>query len=427
MIEMLFAMLVFTIISTAVAYGLQSASNSTRQDRNRIQAAHLAARELEIVREEFSDKDVDGPSLIGDAGQVVNPHPLSGQTAGAPITIDGLPFTLTRTATWLPAGAGASACDGGNTVTYPVLAVSVKVSWSRMGSTKPVESNTLLTPRKDQVLGTNAYAAVKVVGADGAGVPNLPVTVSNGSVSGAGTTADDGCAVVQLPATSVAQTFTATVAVTGYVSNTYTSSASGTLSIKAGTLARTTLSYDAAATLTIKQQTAGGFALPTQALPVTIYSSDIVGGTKSFVGTGASTTVTGLWPSTTGYISWPGACQQSDPAKAGGARQPAVVVPAGDTGQATHVLTALTVTVTNSASKRVAGAVVRAVAVSNTYCTTDATIVLGTTNAAGTLLTSLPAGSWTIQASGLVSSGAWPVRSVNPASTAQIAPILVTP
>src|SRR3954452_14113983 len=127
MVELLFAMVVFAIIATAVAYGLQSAVGSTRLSRNRVQAANLASREIEIVRQEFQDKDIDGPSLIGDAGLVTNPHPLKGQTAGQPLTIDGLAFTVTRNATWLPAGSGASPCDGSAAVTYPVLAVNVKV------------------------------------------------------------------------------------------------------------------------------------------------------------------------------------------------------------------------------------------------------------------------------------------------------------
>src|SRR3954451_11346005 len=107
MVELLFSMVIFTIIATAVAYGLQSATNATRQDRNRVQAASLASRELEIVRQEFQDISIDGPALIGDAGTVVNPHPLRGQTVGNPLTIDGLPFTVTRSANWMPAGVGA--------------------------------------------------------------------------------------------------------------------------------------------------------------------------------------------------------------------------------------------------------------------------------------------------------------------------------
>ncbi len=424
MVELLFSMVIFTIIATAVAYGLQSATNSTRQDRNRIQAASLASRELEIVRQEFQDKNIDGPSLIGDAGTVVNPHPLKSQIAGNPLTIDGLPFTVTRTAEWLPAGAGSSACDGGAGVTYPVLAVNVKVTWGQMGSTQPVENNTLLTPRKKQVSGTDAYAAIKVVSAAGVGIGQMPVTITNGTTTLTTTTADDGCAVFQLTGSATPEAYTASAFKTGYVSNTYTTTASGSLSIKAGTLARTSLAYDQAVTLVAKQTTKSGFSLPTQNAPVTIYSPDIVGGTTVYPGTGATTTITGLWPSTAGYISWPGACKQSDPANAGASRDPAVMIAAGGSGTATQTLTAVQATVKNSSNNPVVGATVKAVASSTLGCTTDAVLTLGTTNSSGVLKSSVPAGTWTIQANGFNAATS---ITVNAASAQQNVNVTVIP
>lgn len=428
MIEMLFAMVVFSIIATAVAYGIQSATNSTRLDRNRIQAANLAARELEIVRQEFNDKNIDGPALIGNAGVVTNPHPLASQVAGNPLTIDGLPYTVTRSATWVPSGVGASACDGGSTVTYPVLAVNVKVTWPRMGSTKPVENNTILTPRKAQVDGTDGYAAVKIVGADGQGKSGVPVTVSNGALSATATTADDGCAVVQfsgLPASPSA--FTASVSVGGWVSNTFNTSASGSLSLEQGKMKSTSIAYDQAGTLQAQLTTAGGFALPTQTVPITIYSTDIVGGTKVYAGAGPSTSIGSLWPAPAGYVSWPGACRMSDPSSAGTTRQPATVVAPGGTGSVSHYLTPVDVTVVNSTMLPVQNATIRAYATSTTGCTTDATLTLGVTDSSGDLKTSLPAGTWELRADGLTSSSAWPQLSVNATSPQQVTTLQVTP
>lgn len=413
MMELLFSMVVFTIIATAVAYGLQSATNATRNDRNRIQAASLAARELEMVRQEFQDINIDGPSLIGDAGTVTNPHALKGQPVGNALTIDGLPFTVTRSASWMPAGVGASACDGGSAVTYPVLKVNVKVTWARMGSTQPVESNTVLTPRKSEVSGTDAYAAVKVVAADGQGVADMPVTITNGASTLTAATADDGCATFQLTGTPAPVSYTATVAKTGYVSNTFTSTATGSLSVKAGTLARTALAYDKAVSLTVNQTAAGGFALPAQNAPVTLYSPDIVGGTKSFPGSGATTTITGLWPSTAGYISWPGTCKQSDPSANGGARQAAAIIAPGSSAAATHTLAPVRVTVTNSESDAVAGATVTALpsVTAEASCTQAYNpVTLGSTDASGQLATSLPAGNWTIKVNG-ASSAAFTVNA----------------
>jgi type II secretory pathway pseudopilin PulG len=426
MVELLFSMVVFTIIATAVAYGLQSATNATRQDRNRVQAASLASRELEIVRQEFQDISIDGPALIGDAGTVTNPHPLKSQTAGNPLTIDGLPFTVTRSASWMPAGVGSSACDGGSAVTYPVLAVNVEVTWAQMGSTQPVESNTILTPRKSQIIGTDAYAAVKVVAADGSGVAGMPVTISSGATTLTSSTADDGCATFQLTATATPVAYTATASKLGYVSNTYTPTATGSLSVKAGTLARTSLAYDKAVTLVVNQTTTGGFALPAQNAPVTLYSPDIVGGTKSFPGSGASTTITGLWPSTAGYISWPGTCKQSDPSASGGTRQSAVVITAGGGGAATHTLTPVRVTVRNSVSNPVVGTTVTAVpsVTAEAPCSQVYNpVTLGSTNSSGQLSASLPAGTWTIKANGFSATA----FTVNSASAQKNVTVTVTP
>jgi type II secretory pathway pseudopilin PulG len=414
MVELLFAMVVFTIIATAVAYGLQSAVGSTRQSRNRVQAASLASREVEIVRQEFQDKDIDGPSLIGDVSSISNPHPLKGQTAGSPLTIDGLPYTVTRSARWLPAGTGASACDGSSSVTYPVLAVNVKVTWPNMGTVNPVETNTLLTPKKEQVNGTDAYAAIKVLSAAGAGVPNMSVKLTNGATTLTAQTADDGCATFQVSATSTPVAYTASVTATGYVSNSFTSSATGTVSIKAGMLARTTLAYDKAVSLVLTQTTSGGYALPTQLVRNTIYSPDIVGGVKSYPGTsGGASTITGLWPSPGGYVPWPGACAMSDPSAAGTTRMGAVQIAGGGTGSATLVLTPVQVSVRNGLGVAVPGATVRAVPSTTTSCDTDNPLVLGTADSSGVLRTSLPAGTWTIQANGASASAATIVNATS--------------
>jgi type II secretory pathway pseudopilin PulG len=52
-VELLVAMTIFAGVALSLAYTLQMALLSTRDNRSRVQAAHLAARELEIVRNNF--------------------------------------------------------------------------------------------------------------------------------------------------------------------------------------------------------------------------------------------------------------------------------------------------------------------------------------------------------------------------------------
>jgi type II secretory pathway pseudopilin PulG len=428
LIELMFAFVVFSIIALGVAYGLQSASATTRQDRNRVQAANLASRELEISRQEFQNKDIDGPALIGDAGTVTNPHPLPGQTAGDRLTIDGLPYTVLREVQWLPAGVGQSPCDGGSAVTYPVLAVSVTVTWDAMGSTQPVRSNTILSPSKEHVSGGSAFLAIKVVAANGTARAGMPVTVSDGVTTTLSTsTSSDGCAVFEVPGTATATAYTATVAKPGYVSNTFAATGTGSLSVTQGGLARTALAYDRSVSLAVQLRARSGYALPTQALPVTLYSTDIVGGVKPYVGAGASTTIGGLWPSPTGYVSWPGACTQSDPNNAGTTRQVATAITPGGTGTITHTLTAVSATLLDPFGAPLAGRTIQAIAVNTAGCTTDGTLTLGVTDGNGQLRTSLPAGAWSLQAAGLAPYGPWPQKSVNSTTATQSVTIRAVP
>ena len=118
-------------------------------DRNRVAAADLAARELEITRNTFT-ASTSGPNNVAATLHVVNGNPLPGGGAvGSPLVVDDTPYTVTRDVEWLPAGSGKSACDGGAGVTYPSLEVTVTVTWPQMSGVQPVQSTTILTPPKN--------------------------------------------------------------------------------------------------------------------------------------------------------------------------------------------------------------------------------------------------------------------------------------
>ena len=84
MVELLMAMLIFGIAASAIMGGFLTSLKSTRSDRNRIQASTLAARELEITRNEFFATGGGGPAALAANDYLVNPHPLPGGTAGNP-------------------------------------------------------------------------------------------------------------------------------------------------------------------------------------------------------------------------------------------------------------------------------------------------------------------------------------------------------
>jgi prepilin-type N-terminal cleavage/methylation domain-containing protein len=410
MIELMVSLVVFAIAATAIVAGLIATMSSTTSSRNRLQASSLAAREMEIVRNEFVATKT-GPADLGVANQVTNPHPLPGGIAGSPLNVDGSPYTVVRNVEWLAAGTGKSACDGGAALTYPSLAVSVSVTWPRMGSVKPVVANTVLTPPKGILASDLSFVAVRV-----AGVTNLPMPGQAVKLTGPGgpysdTTAADGCAVFPL---SSAGTYIASLDTSGvYVDPVGNTNPSQTFTVALSKLVQGSFSYDLAATLAVTLYTdPSPFSLPTGGvvigLPkprISLYNIGIPPlGAMSVVSsptlTALGTTVTSigrLWPYTTGYAIWAGSCKQSDPVAAGGT---GVVVPTppGATPALSIRLAPVTITATSLLGIPIGSATVTATPVTATNCVApDTGLTLGVTNSVGVLTTSLPVGKWILK------------------------------
>jgi len=411
LIELMFAMVIFAIVAAGTVAGLTGALTTTRSDRNRVAASDLAARELEIVRNTFESTST-GPATVAAAGQLVNGDPLPGQTAGQPLVVDHTPYTVTRNIEWLPAGSGQSACDGGAGVTYPSLEVQVTVTWPQMSGVAPVVNTTILTPPKNTLNSSTGFVSVKVLNASGTASSGQVVTLTGPGGTFSDTTGADGCAVFASASTG---TYTANLNQTGYVDNYGNQSASKTVALSAGTLTQLTFNYDLSATLTVTMSTTSGYALPTTFPQVTLGNTGLQPSGFKYVATSAATTtIAGLWPYLSdGYTSWAGSCTQSDPAASGGTRSPAVIVAAGGSGTATVTLAPVTITVKNAIGLPVTGVTLTATPSNTATCaTTENPLTLGVSNASGVLATSLPAGAWTIKATGKTALVSWPVTPV---------------
>jgi len=407
LVELMAAIVVFGIAATGIMAGFIAASQKTRLDKNRVAASNLVARELEIVRNQFNGSAV-GPLAIAADPDVLNPNPLPGGTAGTPLTLDSVPYTVFRRVQWLPAGTGQSACDGGSGVTYPTLAVNVSITWPAMGQVKPVEGNTLLTPPKGVLAGSTSFVAVKVLGANGLGKEDVPVTLTGPGGTINGITAEDGCASM---AVGTSGAYTATLNTAGWVDFYGTAVPTKPVTAAPATIARIQFYYDRAGRLDVTLGTEAGYALPTGLRDVTIANTGLQpsGTVVRDVGLGGSGSLTTLWPFTDGYTVWAGSCNQSDPAAAGGSRATAVVVPSNGSASAIRRLAPVRVNVTTATATPVANATVTATPVSTVGCeTTENPLVLGLTNASGQLFTSIPAGNWVLRVTGRSPSGSWP-------------------
>jgi prepilin-type N-terminal cleavage/methylation domain-containing protein len=423
LIELMWAMVIFAFVATATVGALEMSLKTVRSDRSRVAASDLAARELEISRNTFTGS-ASGPTQVVDA---TNPDPLSGGTAGQPLVVDNVPYTVTRNTEWIVAGTGKSPCDGGATVAYPSMSVTVTVTWSQMGSTQPVSANTILTPSKNWVSSSGfGYAAVKVLDSTAAPVKGTTVTLTkSGAATLTDTTADDGCAVFQ---TSTTGTWAASINNAGYVDFYGNQNATKNVTIAVGSLTQATINYDKAATATVVQQTQSGYNLPTSLPFLTFANTGLQPtGTRYVQAAGTATTVTSLWPFSDGYTMWAGQCAQADPAASGGTRSPAVVMGPGTTNSATVQLTGAALTVRTAAGVPVTNATVTATPLNTSGCaTTENPLTLGVTDTTGVLKTSLPAGAWTLKVSGKSPSGSWPNTPVLLPTSSPIAVTVTT-
>lgn len=420
------ALMIFTLVMTGFAYGLQQSLAVTRDNRLRTQASQLAARELEIVRNEFTSSS-DAPAELGATSVVVNPHPLPGGAAGAPLRQDGTDFTVTRSVQWLPAGTGRSACDGDNPeVTYPSLAVNVTVTWLEHDNVIDLQNNTVLTPEKGTLTGTMGFIAAKVVGASGKGVPGLPVTVTGGSgtqvrntvVDAEDTTGDrsGGCAVFLIASPPAGGAgYTVTLNQPGYRGYDGLQATSKTVTVTPGSIQVVPFSYDAAATLTLTTTTAPGWDLPVPRPPVTLFNPSLPPTGTKVLASGSATSG-GLWPYPDGYTGWAGSCADNDPAAGGGTRPAPVLTTPGSEKVMTLPLTPVTASVVDGTGAPLAGRIV--VAEMTTDTNPDAAVTtartcgvyaLGISDADGQVKSSLPAGEWWLR---LATDGTCPATPV---------------
>lgn len=303
MVELVVAMLVLGMMSTVViAIVLQTQALGV-SNRSRVAAANLAAREIDIVREEFS-RTADSPAAVADEGTVLNPHPLQGQTAGQPLVVDGTAYTVRRTSAWNLTGTGVSACDGGSVVNYPTLRVAVRVTWDGMGRVAPVTSVAALAPKKDdKVVGTHGYVAVKVTNAKGQPNAGRTVVVFSASESRTGMTDVTGCAVVQVNPAGSGTMYSAKLADAGHVDLSGTAEPVKSVGmVERGKLNNNvTFAYDAAMQLRVRFVDESGALVDDAAIagqPYTLVAAEFAGATGStlLVADHNEVLLEGLWP-----------------------------------------------------------------------------------------------------------------------------------
>jgi type II secretory pathway pseudopilin PulG len=395
LVEIVIALTVLMVLATAVSITLLDGLQISKLGRQRVAASNLAAREAEIVRNQFSSSDA-GALAVAAAGAVDNANPLSGS---GPSRVDGTAYTVHRDVQWLPTGNGDSACDGGSLVNHPSLRVTVSVTWPDMGSAKPVRVETLLTPPKGTLGSTTiAFVAAKVQNAAGLAAPGVTVQATGPGGSFTHTTDASGCAVFQVGA---AGTYSVVMNMSGWVDQTGAENSTKAAVVSAGQLARLSLTYDRAASMDISLVAESGYPIPNPLPAVNYLRPNTEASLARQVLTSLSTTtrVNGLWPASDGYAAWSGGCNDSDPAgvPTSGSRGAPVVIAPGAVGAVEARLAPVDITVATDTGVPVAGAAVTATSASCPSGAVDRKLTLGTTDATGHLKVSMPYGQWQLE------------------------------
>lgn len=306
LIELVVAMIILGAMSVAIIGVILSAQTQSVSNRNRVAASNLAARELDLVREQFAATST-GPVDIANAGAVTNPHPLAGGTVGQPLVIDGTPYTVQRFAQWNAAGNGVSACDGGSIVSYPTLGVTVRVTWPKMGSVSAVvTTGSLAPPKKVGIATDDSFLAVKLVDQDAKPLTGIEVRATGGAVTSAFSDAT-GCAVIPVSPDPGGTAYSVKVVDPTYVdiANTVNPTKS-TGTVMPGTIySGVSFSVAKAGSVSVRLVRSDGVPLTAAQVAgstITLVASQYSGATGSTpkVVTGVTTTFAGMWPTTYG-------------------------------------------------------------------------------------------------------------------------------
>jgi prepilin-type N-terminal cleavage/methylation domain-containing protein len=392
LVEVLAAMSLFALLMTVAAMGLSEALDLTRNNRSRSAAANLAAREMDLVRStRFTELPV---GLVSSTEQV-----------------DGVAYTIRRESQWVSEDATTGSCSAPTGSTLAFLRVTVSVTWPNMNGTAPVTSQTALTPPVGAYDPTTGHVAVSVVDRGAAPLAGIPVFLTGPTLSRSQLTTSDGCAFfAYLPSDA----YMVTVSSTGYVDGQGIPAPEQSATVTVGSTVSVQFDYDRAASLQLTLVGTGGGS-PPDTMPLTVANTHLLPtGLRVVPGSGGATrTVGDLFPYADGYQVWAGGCTDADP---GAAREAPLQVLPGQSSSATIGMPSVQAQVTLADGiTPVAGAILSVRHAPDGGCPAGEVLTLpGVTDASGSLLVSIPYGTWTFEVTGRAAAGSWPILTLSP-------------
>ncbi len=235
LIEVVVAMMVFSIVALGVAYSMLSVLAATKDSRGRLVASNLASQEIDLARS------------VEDIFQLLD--------VSRDIEVDNTVYTIERLTNWVDSSGGDESCGatGASGTVLQYKRVNVTVTWPGMRLSNPVRMDTVVAPGSKINDPTKGTILVKVLNAEGTGSAGVSVsavaTVDGGPVTAPPVTDSQGCTYL-LKVTP--GTYKVSISRTGYINNDQEAAPSTLVGVKAGSSASAGFQYDLAATLTIR-------------------------------------------------------------------------------------------------------------------------------------------------------------------------------
>ena len=190
LVEVVVAMMIFTLISTGLLYTMMSVLVLNRDTRVRQVAANLAAEEIDRAREVLDVKDLEPWNTDSNLDDENDPLVRKG-----PITINGDTFHIKREVQWVSDPESSLQCGASSTgTTLRYKRVNVLVTWDGMRSPQyPVRADTVINPRARVNDPLKGALLISVLDANGNGVAGVtPIVTPNSGVVAEPTDAE-GC------------------------------------------------------------------------------------------------------------------------------------------------------------------------------------------------------------------------------------------
>jgi prepilin-type N-terminal cleavage/methylation domain-containing protein len=286
LVELLAAVFIFAAISTATVTIIITALRTIDANNERVLAANVARSQVEYLRLQGASNIQ--PGLSTEAPPGTRPD-----------------YLVETSAEWVGLGQTASACEAAQPG-QAYLRVRVAVTSPELDG--PAVIDTIITP--ETALATEGTGAVAIsvddqYGDPVSGVQVVALDAAHPENSFTYVTGADGCLYV--PQLTAPSTLNVTISKDGYVSSTPTGT-QATVQLDPESLSKPTFLYAPSAGIEWTGALAE-YPVPS-GMPVTWSINQT--GSPTLVGA-VGTTVTGLWPTTSGFTAWAGDCTDADP------------------------------------------------------------------------------------------------------------------